>query len=40
MGKSFVVEGKQTYSRLNFHGGQKYGGTRSKRLAVHVNNAH
>ena len=38
MDKSFVVEGKQTYSQLS---GRKYGGACSKYLAVHViNNAH
>ena len=29
MGESFTVEGKQTYLRLNFRGGRKYGGARS-----------
>ena len=37
IGESFAVEGKQAYSRLNFRGGRK---SCSKRLAVHVNNAH
>ena len=27
MDKAFVVEGRQTYSRLDFHGRGKYGGT-------------
>ena len=40
MGESFAVEGKQTYSRLNFCGGRKYGGARLKCLVGQVNNAH
>ena len=36
MGESFTVEGKQSYSGLNFRGGRKCGDTCLKYLALHV----